>query len=223
MEQEEALVVNDMTQSVVRLYNERHGPAELTIPMGVQISRGFEQWLPFFRESGLETAVNEDQLTQMFGQTYEYVPVHQGAPQEPRTPEQATTTMPTVTPEKMNLRALIDIPREPEGLQTCMEQEEALLVVAVYDAGTLVRAVDRGLIARRSKAALLVWRTRQLLSAIGDAQQHWCRSGDQLLRELVRLWGVVHAGTAVASWRQHLPTGKQVTHDPAVTRAQAAT
>ena len=30
MEQEEALVVNDMTQSMVRLYNERHGPAELT-------------------------------------------------------------------------------------------------------------------------------------------------------------------------------------------------
>jgi hypothetical protein len=157
----------------------------------------------------------------MFGQTYEYVPVHQGAPQEPRTPEQATTTMPTVTPEKMNLRALIDIPREPEGLQTCMEQEEALLVVAVYDAGTLVRAVDRGLIARRSKTALLVWRTGQLLSAIGDAQQDWCRSGDQLLRELVRLWGVVHVGTAVASWRQHLPTGKQVTRDSAATRATA--
>ena len=41
--------------------------------------------------------------------------------------------------------------------------------------------------------------------------------------ELVRLWGVVHVGTAVASWRQHLPTGKRVAQDAAVTRAATQT
>jgi hypothetical protein len=90
--------------------------------------------------------------------------------------------------------------------------------VAVYDAGTLVRAVDRGLIARRSKVALLVWRTGQLLSAIGDIREDWYKSGDQLLREMVGLWGIVHMGTAVASWRQHLPTEQQVAQDSTVAR-----
>lgn len=174
------------------------------------IIRGFDQWVLFFRESGLETAVNENQLSRMFCHVNAHVLVRQDAPQEPRTPEQATTTMPTVTPEKLDLRALTDIPREPEGLQTWMEQEEALLVAAVHDAGTLVRAVDRGLIARRSKAALLVWRTGQLLSAMGGVREDWSKSGDQLLREMVGLWGIVHMGTAVASWRQHLPTEQQV-------------
>ena len=224
MEQEEALVVNDMTQSVVRLYNERHGPAELTIPMGVQISRGFEQWLPFFRESGLETAVNEDQLAQMFDQAYENVPAHQSAPQEPRTPEQATTAMPAVTPKKLDLRAFLPIPREPEDLRTGMEQEEALLVVAMYGTDTLVRAVGRGLVARRLMDALLAWRTEQILNAIGDAQKDWCRSGDQLLREIVRMQPnalVLRAYTAVMSWRRHLPTGKQMIQSGyAVTRTQ---
>ena len=40
-----------------------------------------------------------------------------------------------------------------------MEQEEALLVVAMYGAGDLVHAVDRGLVARRLMAVLLAWRT----------------------------------------------------------------
>jgi hypothetical protein len=205
---------------VLGQYIERHGTylGEESEAIQNWIIGGFDQWVLFFRESGLETAVNENQLSRMFCHVNTHVRVRQDAPQEPRTPEQTTTTMPTVTPEKLDLRALIDIPREPEGLQTWMEQEEALMVVAVYDAGTLVRAVDRGLIARRSKAALLVWRTGQLLSAIGDIREDWSKSGDQLLREMVGLWGIVHMGTAVASWRQHLPTEQQVAQDSTVAR-----
>ena len=86
--------------------------------------------------------------------------------QEPRTPEQTTRPIALRTPPKLDPRALLDTPREPEGLQTGMEQEEALLVVAVYGADTLVRAVDRGLVARRLMAALLVWRAEQLLNAL---------------------------------------------------------
>ena len=103
-----------------------------------------------------------------------------------------------------------------------MEQEEALLVVAVYDAGALLRAMNRGFVALRVKAALLVWRTGQLLNALQgireDWSKDWCRSGDQLLREMVRFSGIVHMGTAVASWRQHLPTKKQVAQDSTVAR-----
>ena len=106
---------------------------------------------------------------------YEYVPVRQGSPQEPRTPEQATATMPAPTPDKMDLS--VNGHSSRTGRTADMDgTEEALLVVAVYDAGTLIHAVDRGSIARRSKAALLVWRAGELLSTIGDAQQDWCRS-----------------------------------------------
>ena len=60
---------------------------------------------------------------------------------------------------------------EPEDLRTRMEREEALLVVAMYGTDTLVRAVGRGLVARRLMDALLPWRTEQILNAIGDAQK----------------------------------------------------
>jgi hypothetical protein len=205
---------------VVREYNERHGTKLWEASEAIQqtLASGFDQWVLFFRESGLETTVNENQLSRMFCHVNRHVLVRQDAPQEPRTPEQATTTMPAVTPPKLELRAFLDIPREPEGLQTWMEQEEALLVVAVYGADALVRAVDRGLVVLRLKAALLVWRAGQLLNALQDIREDWCRSGDQLLREMVGLWGIVHMGTAVASWRQHLPTEQQVAQDSTVAR-----
>ena len=206
-------------------HNRRHGTdlrGSTTIQDTLRI--GFDQWVLFFRESGLETAVNESQLTRMFGHVNTHVLVHQGAPQEPRTPEQTTRPIALHTPPKLELRALLDIPREPEDLRAGMEQEEALLVVAIYGADALVRAVGRGMVARRLMAALLAWRTEQLLSAIGDAQKDWCRSRDQLLREIVRMQPnvlVLRAHTAVMSWRQHLPTGKQMIQGGyAVTRTQ---
>ena len=103
---------------VVGEYIERHGTnlGEESEAIQNWIIGGFDQWVLFFRESGLETAVNENQLSRMFCHVNTHVLVRQDAPQEPRTPEQATTTMPAVTPEKLDLRALIDIPREPEGL-----------------------------------------------------------------------------------------------------------
>ena len=141
-------------------HNRRHG-TDLRGSTAIQdtLRIGFDQWVLFFRESGLETAVNESQLSRMFGHVNTHVLVHQGAPQEPRTPEQTTRPIALHTPPKLELRALLDIPREPEDLRAGMEQEEALLVVAIYGADTLVRAVGRGLVARRLMAALLAWRT----------------------------------------------------------------
>ena len=65
-EREGAITIKPMIRPSLCLYGAAiQRAAELTIPMGIQLFRGFEQWLPFFRESGLETAANEDQLTQM--------------------------------------------------------------------------------------------------------------------------------------------------------------
>ena len=210
---------------VLGQYIERHGTylGEESEAIQNWIIGGFDQWVLFFRESGLETAVNENQLSRMFCHVNTHVLVRQDALQEPRTPEQTTRQIALHTPLKLERRALLDVPREPEDLRAGMEQEDALLVVAIYDADTLVRAVGRGLVARRLMAALLAWRTEQLLSALQDVQAKQGRDAEELLRELVRLWGVVHVGTAVASWRQHLPTGKQVAQGSAATRAQAAT
>ena len=201
-----AALANDMMWSVLDQHKQRHGPGDITDDFFATFEKGFGQWVPFFQESGQPTDISEGQLMQMFGHVNTHLPAHQSAPQEPRTPEQATHIIPAVTPPKLELRAFMDITREPEDLRTGMEQEEALVVVAMYGADALVRAVDRGLVALRLKAALLTWRTVQLLNALQDIREDWSKSGDQLLREMVGLWGIVHMGTAVASWRQHLPT-----------------
>jgi hypothetical protein len=219
-----AALAYDMMWSVLDQHKQRHGPGDITDDLFATLEKGFDQWVPFFQESGQPTDINESQLIQMFGHANTHLPAHQSAPQEPRTPEQATHVIPAVTPPKLELRAFLPFPREPEDLRTGMEQEEALLVVAMYGADTLVRAVGRGLVARRLMDALLAWRTEQILSAIGDAQKDWCRSGDQLLREIVRMQPnvlVLRAHTAVMSWRRHLPTGKQMIQGGyAVTRTQ---
>ena len=68
-------------------------------------------------------------MSRMFGHVNTHVLVHQGAPQEPRTPEQTTRPIALHTPPKLELRANQRI-CEPEDLRAGMEQEEALLVVA---------------------------------------------------------------------------------------------
>ena len=92
-----------MTQTVLSQYNERHGPADITDDWFTALEKGFDQWVPFFQESGQPTDINESQLIQMFGHVNTHLPAHQSAPQEPRTPEQTTTAMPAATPGKLDL------------------------------------------------------------------------------------------------------------------------
>ena len=95
---------------VVCEYNERHGTKLWEESEAIQKTiingSGLRPVVLFFRGSGLETAANENQLSRMCCHVNTtHVLVRQDAPQEPRTPEQATTTMPTVTPGKLDLRA----------------------------------------------------------------------------------------------------------------------
>ena len=82
------------------------------------------------------------------------------------------------------MRASFTTPHEPEvlatGMATGMEREEALLVVAVYDVDALVCAVNRGIVALRLKAALLMWRTGQLLNALQDIYKISGRTGPRV-------------------------------------------
>ena len=133
-----------MIRCVLSQYEEWHGPTEFAVDWFTTLEKGFDQWVPFFQESGQPTDINESQLIQMFGHVNTHLPAHQSAPQEPRTPEQTTRSVALQTPPKLEMRAILPTPRGPEDLRTGMEQEQALPVVAIYGADTLVRAVGRG-------------------------------------------------------------------------------
>ena len=137
LEQPDERLADDMIVNVVRKYHERHGPAEFTIHMSDQLTRGCDQWVSFFRESLTATSgVNEGQLTQMWTTTYE--------PEEtleaPSTPEQPTQSISRLTPGRgKSLRESSDT-IQPRALWTTdtgsgeMAQEDTRWVVAVHDA-----------------------------------------------------------------------------------------
>ena len=128
-------LANSMTVTIISEYFELHGNKDvLGTDSTTTLTKLFDQWVPLLQESAAGTTTGEYQLTQMFDHANTGAYVHRSAPQEPRTPEQATHTIPAVTPPKLELRALLDIPREPEDSHARIGQEEALLVVAMYGA-----------------------------------------------------------------------------------------
>ena len=113
-----ATLADDTFRSVLSQYEEWHGPAEFAVDWVTALEKGIGQWVPLFQESGQPTDINENQLIQMFDHANTSAYVHRSALQEPRAPEQATHIIPAVTPPQLELRAFLDIPREPEDLRT---------------------------------------------------------------------------------------------------------
>jgi hypothetical protein len=176
-----------MIWSVLDRYKERHGPAVITDDWFRTLTKGFDQWVPFFQDSGRPTDVNESQLIRMFSRVID--DTHQSAqqpPSAPSTPEQATRKIASLTPERQSLRELSDttllLPRAlwtADREQVFLSQADALQMVAVHDAGALVGALLPGLAAARVTAALINWRAQQHTGAQSQEQTRYVPS-DQL-------------------------------------------
>ena len=87
-------------------------------------------------------------------------------PSAPSTPEQPTRSISRLTPSEDKVRELLDtqiIPRALWATENGMEQEQALMIVAVHDAGFLLDALAkvRAQWPNGVAAALAGWETAQ--------------------------------------------------------------
>jgi hypothetical protein len=173
-------LADEMIRGVLDLYNKRHGPTEtITCDSFTTLTKGFDQWVPFFQESGQPTDINESQLIRMFGHAID--DTHQSAqqpPSAPSTPEQPTRKIASLIPERESLGELSDttmlLPRAlwtADREQVFLSQADALQMVAIHDAGALVGALLPGLAAARVTAALINWRAQQHIGAQRQADQ----------------------------------------------------
>lgn len=141
------------------------------------------------------------------------------APEPPRTPEQPTAAISRGTPSKNRARESLDtriVPRALWATEKGMDQEQALLIVAMHDAGFLLDALAR-VQAQRSMADFWYRMKGSWLIAI-HSQRRWLRPQTRVQRILQRKAAERRAAERQAAWERQADKQHSKQQQQAVTK-----